>query len=103
MKKIIVGAIVLMVLCLGTKTGTVSAQRAPGPEPRHGVVEPPRSVRHQMKGFCYSGRSQTCSSIFARDTEIDISQECANTGWHKYYAFQHGNDAQFQHNQVCRN
>jgi hypothetical protein len=81
----------------------VFAQRAPGPEPRHQEYYGGGGGRFEMKGFCYSGRTQTCSSIFARPTESEIATECSQTGWHRYFAFQHGREAQAHHNQVCRN
>ena len=55
----------------------------------------------QMRGFCYSRRSQECSSIFKRDTEQQISAECSASGWRRYYAFRSGHEAREAHQQSC--
>lgn len=66
---------------------------APGPEPRHSEDE--------VRGFCYSGRTQECSSIFKRNTEQQISAECSASGWYRYYAFRSGREAMEAHRQSC--
>ena len=71
---------------------------AAGPEAR---TEAPWDGEY--RGFCYSGRNQTCSSIFKRATEQDISTECSQMGWRRYYAFQRGREATDARRQYCMN
>jgi hypothetical protein len=54
------------------------------------------------KGFCFSMRTGECSEIFRRDTEQEIANECGRGDWRRYFAFDHGHDAEEQHRLVCR-
>jgi hypothetical protein len=101
MKKVFSVFVLGAVLAVGSVPTLVSAQSSTG---RGGSrwSAGPEPMQRDYKGFCYSGRKQTCTSIFARTTEAEISQECRDTGWHKYFAFQSGRDAKFQYDQVCR-
>jgi len=98
LRKVIVGlAVVGMFAVSGpvfaqSSTGRGGNRWAPGPE----------VVQRGFKGFCYSERRQTCSSIFERNTDLEISQECNNSGWYRYFANQSGREARSLHDQMCR-
>jgi hypothetical protein len=81
-----------------------SAQHSPGRGPWGAGPEPrfeARSGDGQVRGFCYSRRTQECSSIFKRDTEQQVSAECSASGWRRYHAFRSGREAMEAHRQWC--
>lgn len=104
-QKKLLGAILTLGLLVGT------AQSAPysnAPEPHYrgnpyGYGNPYGGYQRNdfVHGFCFSQRTGECSSIFSRQSEMAISQECRSQGWHRYYFFDHHHQAERAYNQVC--
>ena len=82
---------------LALAQGFTGPRSPDGPEPRH----PSGGGRGMYKGFCYSGRQQTCSAIFERPSRDFIAAACRQQGWHRFYAFEHGREARRTYEQVC--
>ena len=100
----LVFTILLTILLIHT-TVFAQSQWTPGPEPRHGPgnMNQTHPQQQRVHGFCYSGRTQKCSSIFTRGSSPEIAQECTAQGWYRYYAFPTGHEARISHQNMCVN
>ena len=81
-----------------------AAQHAPGPERRdHNWARDPEPRHDGLRGFCYSRRTQECTSIFKRDTEQEFIAACEAAGWRRYSVFRTGREAMQARRQQCSN
>lgn len=93
--------IVCLTAGLALAQGWPGPRYSDGPEPRHAERHYGGGWNRLYKGFCYSGRQQTCSTLFERPSRSSIAEACRQQGWHRFYAFEHGREARQTHAQVC--